>query len=94
MQSIEWHLENADTLAQKVVNAWGRNLQAGNAPFMSHKFKILLAKACQYRDAKEIADNHRKAETMSERDASKERFTRRAFADAYKDFVEKNHIAA
>jgi hypothetical protein len=94
MQSIGWHLENADTLAQKVVNAWGQNLQAGNGPLLSHEFKVLMDKACQYRYAKDRADNHREFAMLSERDASKEESTRRAFAQAYKHFVEKNRIGA
>lgn len=89
MQSIEWHVENADSLAQKVVNAWGKNLEAGNGLLLSHKFKVLLDKACQYRDAKNLANNHRKFAILSERDASKEESTRRRFAHAYRDFVEK-----
>lgn len=94
MPSIEEYLERADDLAQEVVNAWGVNMQAGNAALLTDEFKSVFDKACRYRDAKEVADNHREFSMLSERDAAEEMTTRQAFAEAYKILWEKHHAAA
>ncbi len=59
MPSVEQYLEQADKLAQEVVNAWGVNVQAGKTSLLTAQFKVLLDNACRYRDARRIADNHR-----------------------------------
>jgi hypothetical protein len=94
MPTIEQYLEHADMLAQEVVNAWGVNMQAGNAAFLTDEFKALLDKACRYKDAKTNADNHREFHTLSEQDVSTEEATRRDFAETYKTFWEKHQAAA
>jgi hypothetical protein len=91
MPPLEEYLKNADRLAQEVVNAWGINVQMGNA--MSSKFKALLEKACLYRSVRRLADNHRKFDVMSAQEEAEELAARHAFAEAYKDFYEK-HAAA
>jgi hypothetical protein len=91
MPPLEEYLKNADSLAQEVVNAWGINVQMGNA--MSAEFKALLEKACLYRSVRRLADNHRKFDVISEQEAVEEMAQRHAFAEAYKAFYEK-HAAA
>jgi hypothetical protein len=44
--------EDADALAQAVVNAWGENVKAGNGELLSTEFKALFEKTCAYRDTK------------------------------------------
>ena len=92
MPSIEEYLEHADGLAQEVVNAWRMNMRAGNAALLTDDFKTVLDKACRYRDARKVADNHRQFKILSESVAAEEEATRRAFAEAYKAFRE-NHQA-
>jgi len=75
--------QNADAMAQDVVNAWGVNMQAGNGPFLTEEFKVLLDKACSYRDAKELADNHRQFGMLSDRDVAKLEASQREFLAAY-----------
>lgn len=94
MPPIEKYLERADELAQEVVNAWGVNMRAGNAAFLTDDFKALLDKACRYRDAKSDADNNRQFNMLSERDAAEEKATRQTFAEAYKSFWERHQAAA
>jgi hypothetical protein len=94
MPPIEEYLERADDLAQEVVNAWGVNMRACNAALFTDEFKAVFDKVCRYRDAKEVADNHRRFDMLSERDAAEETTTRQAFAEAYKIFWEKHQTAA
>jgi mevalonate kinase len=94
MPPIEEYLQRADELAQEVVNAWGVNMQAGNAASLTDEFKAVLDKACRYRNAKEVADNHRQFNMLSERDAGEETATRQAFAEAYKIFWERHQASA
>jgi hypothetical protein len=91
MPPLEKYLKDADRLAQEVVNAWGINVQMGNA--MTPQFKELLDKACLYRTARRLADNRRKFDVMSEQEATQEMALRYAFAEAYRAFFEK-HAAA
>jgi len=98
MPPLEEYLRNADRLAQVVVNAWGKNAQAGNAQlltpqFVTPQFKELFDMACLYRNARKLADNHRKFNVMSDQEEEEEMAIRRAFAEAYKAFCEK-HAAA
>jgi hypothetical protein len=92
--TTEQYLEHADYLAQEVVNAWGVNMQAGNAAFLTDEFNALLDKAWRYRDAKSNADNRRQSHTLSEQDVSTEEASRKEFAEAYKTFWEKHQAAA
>jgi hypothetical protein len=89
MSSLQECLEQTDELAQDVVNAWGINFSAGNAKYFSTDFRVLFEKTCLYRDAKQLADNHRKFNALSEPEAERETATREAFCKEYKDFSEK-----
>jgi len=77
--SLEDYIENADDLAQEVVNAWGINARAGNAATLTRDFKALFEIACQYRTARETADNHREFNFLSEQDAMIEKLTRQSY---------------
>lgn len=90
MLSLEECLEQADKLAQEVVNAWGANVQAGNAAPSSPRFKVLLDSACRYRDARKLADNHRQFNVLGDQAEAQEKATRQAFAKAYKAFDEEH----
>jgi hypothetical protein len=70
------------------VNAWGVNVQAGNAALLIAQFKVLLDNACRYRDARRLADNHRQFNVLGEQAEGQEKATRQAFAKAYKAFDE------
>jgi hypothetical protein len=87
--SLRKCIEHADELAQEVVNAWGGNVSAGNAARLSPDFKALFEKTCRYRDAKQLADNHRQFNALSEKDAAEEIAARQEFAEAYRDFSDK-----
>jgi hypothetical protein len=52
MPPLEQYLEQADKLAQDVVNAWGVNVQAGNGALLTPQFKALVDRACLYRNAR------------------------------------------
>ena len=91
MPPLEEYLKDADRLAQEVVNTWGINALAGDA--LSTEFKALLDRACLYRTARRLADNHRKFDVMSEQEEAQEMALRYAFAEAYRAFFEK-HAAA
>ena len=88
MPPIEEYLEKADKLAQDVVNAWGVNMQAGNAPCLTNQFKALFNKACLYQNARRLANNHRQFYMLSEQEASEEQSTRQTFAEACRAFYE------
>jgi hypothetical protein len=90
MPPLEEYLEHADDLAQHVVDAWGVNVQAGNAPLLTTRFKVLVDKACLYKNARRLADNHRQYNVLSEQDESEEKATREAFALAYKAYYERH----
>jgi hypothetical protein len=94
MPPIEDYLEHADELAQEVVNAWGVNMRAGNAAFLTGEFKAVFDRACRYRSAKNGADNHRQVNMLNEQDAAEETATRQGFAEAYRTFWEKHQAAA
>jgi hypothetical protein len=66
MPPLEEYLEHADDLAQQIVDTWGVNVPAGNAPLLTTRFKVLVDKACLYKNAKRLADNHRQYNVLSE----------------------------
>jgi hypothetical protein len=74
---------DADQLAQDVVNAWGTVMQGGNGKALSADFKDLFEKACAYRTAKEVADNHREHNMLTVAEEEREQITRKEFLDAY-----------
>lgn len=84
MPTLEQYIARADEIAQEVVNAWGLNVQAGNADLLSPEFKALVDKACQYRTLRQVADNRREFGIFTEKDAGEESAARRALAEAYK----------
>jgi hypothetical protein len=90
MTPLEKYVEDADSLAQDVVNAWGVNMQAGNGDLLTPDFKVLLDKACYYRTTKSIADNHRQFNVLNERTAAEEQEARLEFAETYMTFWERH----
>lgn len=97
MPPLEEYLKRADNLAQRVVETWGINVQSGNAAFLTQskiflttQFKVLVDKACLYRNARRLADNHREYNVLSEEDVTEEKATREAFALAYKAYYERH----
>jgi hypothetical protein len=88
MRSLEDYAKSADRLAQEVVDAWRAN--SGADPNIStSQNRVLFNRACRYRDARSLADNHRKHKVLEEREEADEKSTRQAFAEAYKAFHEK-----
>jgi hypothetical protein len=81
---LEWYIENADELAQKVVNVWGPYAQAGQQDALGPEFLAVFDKACRHKEAKDLADNHREFGMLSVGDETRERDARIAFAEAYK----------
>ena len=90
MPPLEEYLEDADDLAQRVVDTWRANVPASNAPLLTTRFKDLVNKACLYKYARRLADNHREHNVLSEQDESEEKATREAFALAYKAYYERH----
>jgi hypothetical protein len=80
--------QDADVLAQNVVNAWGVNVTAGNAELLSAEFKALFEKTCAYREAKRVADNRRELTMLTEEEAVEEKVTRNEFLESYRSFHE------
>jgi hypothetical protein len=87
---LEEYLEHADDLAQRAVETWEVNAQAGKASFLTTQFKVLVNKACLYKNARRLADNHRTHNVLSEEDEIEEKVTREAFALAYKAYYERH----
>jgi hypothetical protein len=73
--------EDADALAQAVVNAWGENVKAGNGELLSTELKT-----CACRDAKRNTDNHREFNWLTAEDTFREQVTRREFWESYRRF--------
>ncbi len=90
MPPLEEYLEHADDLAQHVVETWEVNVQAGHPTFLTTRFKHLVDKACLYKNARKLADNHRYHNVLSEEDEAEEKSTREAFALAYKAYYERH----
>ncbi len=87
MPSLAEYLEQADLLAQEVVNAEGENRRAGKAT--SIQFNELVEKARRHLYARHHADKRRQFNDLSEPDVAEEKAARQAFAEAYKVFHEK-----
>ena len=73
---------DASQLAQDVVDAWGMAMLVGTGKALSADFKALFEKACAYRTAKEVADNHRD-QGLTEEEVEREQVTRKDFLKAY-----------
>lgn len=87
MPGIEWYLEHADELAQQFVNTWGLHKKAGNK--LADDFMAVFDKACDYRNAKMVADNHRQNKLLSVPIAEAEQSAKQTFAEACKAYEEK-----
>ena len=94
MPQVEEYLEHADDLAQELVKPLGLNMRACSDALFTHEFNAQFDIACRYVDAKEVPDNRRQFNMLSERDAAEGMKTRQAFAAAYKIFWEKHQAAA
>jgi len=90
MPPLAEYLERADDLAQQVVDTWETNAQVGKSAFLTTRFKALVDKACLYKNARRLADNHRKHNVLSEHDEAGEKLTRELFALAYKAYYERH----
>jgi hypothetical protein len=78
--------EDADKLAQDVLNAWGANVAAGNAELLSTEFKALFDKTDAYRFARKIADNRREHNILTADVEEQERITHNEFLAAHRAF--------
>jgi len=87
MPSLEECLEQADLLAQEVVNAEGVNRQVGKPS--SAQFMDMFDKARRYLTAKRHADDGRKHHELTKEGSTDEQATRRTFAEAYKSWHEE-----
>ncbi|MHB8410898.1 MAG: hypothetical protein ACYDDI_03010 [Candidatus Acidiferrales bacterium] len=89
---LQWYIERADELAQKVVNDWCRFAEAGNVDTLTSESKELNELADAYRKIKQWNNHHRKIDVLTSDDEEREKEARLAFAEAYKaldDSVEK-----
>jgi hypothetical protein len=99
--TLEYCIEHADDLAQRLVNKWGAS--GGDTAPLPADFKALLELACRYRAAKQNADAFRAYQTIRpnadpdrdldallEQEAAKELAGREVFAKACKDFQDKH----
>ena len=91
-------MEDADKLAQDVVNGWAVNVDAGNGALITAEYRVLLEKACLYQSAKQVADSWRAMNSLLGRapdDATNasvaaENAKRDAFLKEYSAFSEKH----
>jgi hypothetical protein len=94
MPSIEEYLTNARSLAQEMVNAWGVQVQAGNAASLTPEFLDIFEKACRYQQTTGPADFFRSRNALMSEEgaeaANAEETARRIFIEAYKAWVEKH----
>ena len=74
---------DADQLAQDVVDAWAVAMLAGNVKNLSADCKALFEKACAYRTAKEVTDNHREHNMLTVAQEEREQRTKKEFLEAY-----------
>jgi hypothetical protein len=79
----------ANESARKFVDAFAANVKAGNAEFLSADGKALFELACRYREARDIADNHRPFAMLSGQEAAELEQRRREFVEAYTAFGRK-----
>jgi hypothetical protein len=92
MITIEQCVEHVDAIAQDVVNRWAMWTKAGHNEALTPEFNEVLELAFQYRDAKELADNRREFNVLSEKVTAREAAKREAFAQAYKQYSDRNNI--
>jgi len=92
MITVEQCVEHVDEIVQQVINSWAMVTKAGHNEDLTPEFKEVFELACQYRDAKRLADNHREFNMLSEEDAARETAKRDEFAQAYKQYSDRNNI--
>lgn len=79
-------LERVDGCVQEVVDAWALNFPANYTP----EFKVVFDRACEYRTARQTAENHREFNVLTEQEAACERTTREAFCKEYVAFLNQH----
>lgn len=96
MRPIEDYLEEADAIAQEVMDIWANNLQEGNAQSLGEDFKVLFDKAFEYRQTMLIVESHRELQILAPTEAVNEQIARRAFVEVYKSYwdMQKQKSAA
>jgi hypothetical protein len=94
MRRIEDYLEEADALAQEVVDRWADNLREGNAHSLGDDFKVLFDKAFEYREARIVVDSHRELNILTPTEAVNEQTSRQVFAELYKIYWENSKVAS
>lgn len=77
--AVVTHMQQADDLSESVLSDWEKRIRAGQ-PSSTQGIKYLVDKACEYRAAKYVADQHRLSNAMTEADAVREAKTREVFA--------------
>lgn len=82
--------EDADKLAQDVVNVWGQVVSVGHAADLSAGFNALFEKVEAYRSARRIADNRREHNILTADIEEHERVTRKEFLEARRAFYTKH----
>lgn len=78
-------LERLDGCLQEVLHAGSLTLPGKRDP----EFQDVFDKACEYRNAKQTADNHREFDLLTEQEAVWEATSRDAFCKAYAAFLVK-----
>jgi hypothetical protein len=91
MPTLESYIENAEKLAQDVINVWGLIASSGHEKDLKPEFDALVGKSQMFRTMKEVADNHRTFGILTPETEEKAVAARRDFAEAYKAFEERNH---
>jgi hypothetical protein len=94
MATLEACLANAEELAERVVVGWAKTTVAGHGKEITPAYRDLFEKACYFRTAKGVVENHRKFNCLSEEEAAEELKTRQEFAQAYKIFADQQEVAA
>jgi hypothetical protein len=69
-------------------DAWGALRTSPASRPLSTDFKALFEKMQAYRNAKNVADNHREHHMLTEQEAAEEQRTKKEFQDAYREFYE------
>jgi hypothetical protein len=86
--TIEYYLQHADDLAQKILDDW----EASTKP-VSPEFQGLFDRASQYLIARRVADKRHTDPALTGPDHVEENAARAEFAEAYKRFDENRKAA-
>ena len=79
-------LERVDECLREVIRAGSLTLPAER----NAEFQDVFHKACEYRNAKQTADNHREFKLLTEQEAAWETASREAFCKAYAALLAKH----